>query len=295
MTYYKTEMTSAHLDAIVQLQHSLMPAKKHWSIDEARAVLTDSAHGKGANVILLWDSQSNKLLAVGAWVIGSRGESFGSPFLAATEDSASTLLEAIENEARTANANWLRVITLDIETAKSRSLDKRKFQRTFDFVEFEINPGSTSNSELNSNPHGLISVPIGSLDYKKYIEVGNLAFKNVDNALPLTEGEAKEIWETECDHGLSQVLGDTEGNYVGFTVVTSKGYIDSVGVHPHYQGKGVARALYQHVINTAAARGMNRLYTVVSSQNIQSLRLHEKMGFHESERRQVWELSFQGK
>lgn len=286
-----TPLNEAHLEAVITLQHSLMPAKKYWTMAEARSTLMDTVHRGGQNVLLAWDTETEKLQGVGAWIIGGNGESFGAPLLVATDAAAAALLAAIEQEARIAKAAWLRVIALISEVPKARTLEARGFRRTFDFVEFEINPGGVASSGKDGGyPDGLMRVAGADVDFKKYIEVGNLSFAGIDNALPLTEDEARDIWKNECDLELSQVVADGAGRYVGFTVVTSKGYIDSVGVHPDCQGRGIARALYQAVMRAAAKRGIERLHTVVSSNNVQSLRLHEKMGFRESERRQVWEL-----
>lgn len=280
-----------HLEAVVELQQSIMPTRKHWDIDQARSQIMDAAHQGGKNVILVWDLKTSHLVGLGAWVLGENGESFGAPFLAPTEAVSFILVDEIVKVVKTTGARWLRIITSASESSKAVALEQRGFGPIFEFVEFEIDPSKFSAPKIPQSPIELIRIMSSEIDFKKYVDLGNLVFMNVDNSLPITESEAREIWQKECDLDLSQVVVDKSNQkYVGFVVVTPKGYIDSVGVHPDFCGRGIARGLYLSTIEAAKKLEISRLHSVVSSNNVASLRLHQSLGFFEVERRQTWEL-----
>ncbi len=51
---------------------------------------------------------------------------------------------------------------------------------------------------------------------------------------------------------------------VGFMELDPDGHIDCAYTHPDFQGRGVASALYRHLLNRARARKMERLYVEAS-------------------------------
>ena len=57
------------------------------------------------------------------------------------------------------------------------------------------------------------------------------------------------------------VLG---GRAVGFIELEADGHIDCMYVHPHYQRRGVAAALFAHASHVAIARGCRTLYVEAS-------------------------------
>ena len=55
---------------------------------------------------------------------------------------------------------------------------------------------------------------------------------------------------------------------------------DSVYVHADWRGRGVAHALLVRLISESEARGFRQMIAVIGdSENISSIRLHEKLGF----------------
>lgn len=55
-----------------------------------------------------------------------------------------------------------------------------------------------------------------------------------------------------------------DGRVVGFMELEADGHIDCAYTHPDFQGRGVASALYQHLLAEAGRRGIGRLYVEAS-------------------------------
>ena len=77
--------------------------------------------------------------------------------------------------------------------------------------------------------------------------------------------EAKSTWVAEL-----------EGRIAGFSDLEPDGHIDMLYVHPNFVRLGVARALLEHIEETAQINGLRRLYTEAS---LTARPIFEVMGF----------------
>ncbi len=77
--------------------------------------------------------------------------------------------------------------------------------------------------------------------------------------------EAKSTWVAEL-----------EGRIAGFSDLEADGHIDMLYVHPNFVRLGVARALLEHIEETAQINGLRRLYTEAS---LTARPIFEIMGF----------------
>ena len=73
------------------------------------------------------------------------------------------------------------------------------------------------------------------------------------------------------------ILGDVSGWEFG--VPETIGWIDTIGVEPSYQKKGVATALAHELINNLKTMGVRSIYTLVSWNDWDLLQFFHAMGF----------------
>jgi len=73
------------------------------------------------------------------------------------------------------------------------------------------------------------------------------------------------------------ILGDVSGWEFG--VPETIGWIDTIGVDPDYQKKGLATALAHELINNLKAMGVRAIYTLVSWNDWDLLQFFHAMGF----------------
>ena len=79
-----------------------------------------------------------------------------------------------------------------------------------------------------------------------------------------------------------------EGQVVGLIVLMEKEggmLLDNVAVHPAYQGQGVGRRLMAFAEREARQRGFDDLHLYTHEKMSENLKIYEKLGFVETERR----------
>jgi len=103
-----------------------------------------------------------------------------------------------------------------------------------------------------------------------------------------------EYWQMKLELSekrspLASLIAEVEGKVVGFImgdasgweygVPESVGWIDTIGVHPDYQKKGVARALMSEMTDNLKKVGVNTVYTFVNWRDWGLLQFFDRMGF----------------
>jgi len=78
-----------------------------------------------------------------------------------------------------------------------------------------------------------------------------------------------------------RIIGFTMGNlYMGeYGIPEATASLDTIGVHPDYQGKGVASELIRSYVTHMKKAGVEKVYIMVNWNDWGMLRLFEKFGF----------------
>jgi putative acetyltransferase len=105
-------------------------------------------------------------------------------------------------------------------------------------------------------------------------EIADLFHKSVHAIDPLLySSEQKEVWSpTPIDYERwaerlnvkKPFVAIIEGRVAGFIELDTDGHIDCTYVHPDFQGRGVACALYEHLITETRVKNIKRLYVEAS-------------------------------
>jgi ribosomal protein S18 acetylase RimI-like enzyme len=77
------------------------------------------------------------------------------------------------------------------------------------------------------------------------------------------------------------ILG--EASSWGYAVLENIGWIDTLGIDPAYQRKGVAKMLMREILNQMKGIGVNTVYTLVNWQDWNFLQFFDSMGFKRGE------------
>lgn len=106
------------------------------------------------------------------------------------------------------------------------------------------------------------------------IEIVELFHRSVHAIDPLVYSpEQKEAWAPtppDYDYWLKRLnekksfLAIVDNRVVGFMELDLDGHIDCAYTDPKFQGRGVASALYQHLLAEACSRKISRLYVEAS-------------------------------
>jgi putative acetyltransferase len=84
-----------------------------------------------------------------------------------------------------------------------------------------------------------------------------------------------ELWQ-KCMHRIQPFVAELDGRVVGYTDLQPSGLIDHFFSHHEYQGKGIGRALMEHVFEIGRIRGVSRYFSEVS---ITARPFYEHLGF----------------
>ncbi|CAK1692369.1 putative acetyltransferase [Vibrio crassostreae] len=84
-----------------------------------------------------------------------------------------------------------------------------------------------------------------------------------------------ELWD-KCLRRIQPFVAELDGRVVGYTDLQPNGLIDHFFCHHEYQGKGVGRALMEHVFSVGRVRGVSRYFSEVS---ITARPFYEHLGF----------------
>nr|WP_269460869.1 GNAT family N-acetyltransferase [Vibrio splendidus] len=83
------------------------------------------------------------------------------------------------------------------------------------------------------------------------------------------------LWQKRMN-GLQPFVAELDGRVVGYTDLQPSGLIDHFFCHHEYQGKGVGKALMEHVFTVGRVRGVSRYFSEVS---ITARPFYEHLGF----------------
>lgn len=136
------------------------------------------------------------------------------------------------------------------------------------------------------------------MDSLESVKIRRLQKSDLDAIVEIDEkvlGEnRKNYWERKLElmnHQSTQVslVADLEGKVVGFIlgdisgwefgVPETIGWIDTIGVDPVYQKRGLATALAHELIKNLKAFGVKTIYTLVSWNDWDLLQFFHAMGF----------------
>lgn len=84
-----------------------------------------------------------------------------------------------------------------------------------------------------------------------------------------------ELWQ-KCMNRIQPFVAELDDRVVGYTDLQLSGLIDHFFCHHEYQGKGVGRALMEHVFEIGRIRGVYRYFSEVS---ITARPFYEHLGF----------------
>lgn len=110
--------------------------------------------------------------------------------------------------------------------------------------------------------------------------------------------ERREYWENKLerskrDSPITPLVAEVDGRVVGFIIGSASwweygvpdniGWVDTIGVHPDFQRKGVARALMEQLVTNLKMIDVEMVYTMVNWREGELLRFFDSMGFEKGD------------
>jgi ribosomal protein S18 acetylase RimI-like enzyme len=107
-----------------------------------------------------------------------------------------------------------------------------------------------------------------------------------------------EYWEMKLELmekrlQFSAFVAESDGKVVGFIIGGASkweygvpeniGWIDTIGVDPDYQKRGIAKALFKKMSDDLKANGVQTIYTLVTRRDWRLLKFFNRLGFQEGD------------
>jgi ribosomal protein S18 acetylase RimI-like enzyme len=126
---------------------------------------------------------------------------------------------------------------------------------------------------------------------EEYREIHNSAFLNTPNGGLMSPEEMDELLNRNRNNpelaGLA-VQGDT---YVGIYDLEEHGgtgWINRIGIHERYWGRGFGREMLEQAVDLLIQRGSRSIKLIVMSSNERAVRLYRSVGFRDEKVLSVW-------
>ena len=88
-----------------------------------------------------------------------------------------------------------------------------------------------------------------------------------------------ELAQLDTRHYLVAVDGDVVQGYAGFCDYPDEGFVQTIGVAPSAQGKGLGARLLQALLDEASRRRQPRVLLEVRADNSRAIALYERFAF----------------
>lgn len=137
---------------------------------------------------------------------------------------------------------------------------------------------------------------------EKQVKIRALHYKDVEDIAEIERliigSERKDYWLMRIEvvgerSPMTCLVAEVEGKVVGFIIGEVAGWeygvpdtvawIDTLGVHPDYQGKGIATMLFKRLTENLRKIGIKTVYTLVHWKSWDLMRFFAKMGFSKGE------------
>ena len=134
------------------------------------------------------------------------------------------------------------------------------------------------------------------------LKIRALAYGDLDAIVEIDKAilgkERPEYWSmkieiTENRSPMASLVAELDGKVVGFIfgdvsgweygVPDTVGWIDTIGVHPTYQRKGVARSLFREIVASLKKVGVDTIYTFVNWKEYDRLHFFDTLGFQKGD------------
>ena len=134
------------------------------------------------------------------------------------------------------------------------------------------------------------------------LKIRALAYGDLDAIVEIDKAilgrERPEYWSMKIEISenrspMASLVAELDGKVVGFIfgdvsgweygVPDTVGWIDTIGVHPTYQRKGVARSLFREIVASLKKVGVDTIYTFVNWKEYDRLHFFDTLGFQKGD------------
>jgi ribosomal protein S18 acetylase RimI-like enzyme len=147
--------------------------------------------------------------------------------------------------------------------------------------------GSVAEQDEEADKHFKTICPENIKDYQS---VENAAFLQAPNGGMIEDEELQDLLEEYCGANMAGVFyedNEPAGTYT-LKIMDNNGWIDSIGVAPGFQRRGIGKKLLFRSIRVLQAAGAEKIELSVFNINTRAVNLYFKSGFQVESEHSIW-------
>lgn len=239
----------------------------------------------GDNIFILLDNDQVKgSMAIITKEISIKGEAFITDIYIGNENLEINLCFLLERAIEYCNVHSARSIKVGIrkgETHLIPYINKLEFNHIYDAVVMRYK--GHKDTGLKANNH-IELVPLSISNSKKYMNIQNEAFKDSPNGGSIDEVEVKDYIIQYANNedliGLCFAENKPCGVYE-LSIDGNIGWIDTLGIMPKYQKRGLGNALMIKCIKKLYEKKLEEIKLLVITTNEIAVKMYKENGFEE--------------
>jgi ribosomal protein S18 acetylase RimI-like enzyme len=271
-------------------------------------VYESDTFNEGNNVFILFeDTQIKGSAAVITKEISIKGEAFitdiyfGRECISKAEDHINIsgkilnteillplLIGRIVEYCRKLKVKIIKIGIRESETHLISYINKLEFTHIYDAVVMKYRKGKNIVLELNND---MKLIPLSILNSQDYMNIQNESFKNSPNGGTIDEVEVKDYIVKYANNedliGICFVQKKPCGIYE-LSRDENIGWIDTIGIAPRYQNKGLGKALIAKCIEKLYDKGLDEIKLLVITSNGIAVTMYKEIGFEEEKVFSYW-------
>jgi len=245
----------------------------------------------GDNIFILFDNgQIKGSIAVITKEIRFKGEVYATDIYIEKEDSETTFRLLIKKMVEYCHICYVKTMKIGIranETYLIPYINKLKFDHIYDAVVMKYRKDKNIILKIND----VELSPLRISNSNEYINIHNDAFRDSPNGASIDEIEVKDyIVQYANNEDLIGIcsLSKKECGIYELSIHENIGWVDTLGIIPAYQNKGLGKKLLENCIKKLFDKNLDEIRLLVITSNENAFTMYKKTGFEEDKVFSYW-------
>ena len=252
---------------------------------------SDTFNGGDSIFILFNNGQVKGSIAVITKEISIKGEVYITDIYTGDENLERNLCILIEKTIEYCSICSARIVKIGVRGSEMNIIPhivKMEFVHIYDAVIMKYGGVKDKTSKLNKE---IDVVPLSILNSHEYMSIHNKAFENSPNGGTIDEIDVKDYIVRYANNedliGICYFEKEACGIYE-LSLNGKLGWIDTIGIAPKYQKKGLGRALIMQCIEKLWENNVDEIKLLVITSNEIAVKMYKENGFEEEKVFSYW-------
>ena len=198
------------------------------------------------------------------------------------------LIERVVEYCKKSNAKSIKIGIRESEAHLIPYMNKLEFTHIYDAVVMKYRKNKSMVLKVKND---MELIPLSIFNSYDYMDMQNEAFKNSPNGGTIDEAEVKDYIVQYANNEDLIGICDFEKTPCGIYELSldeNIGWIDTIGIIPKYQKRGLGKVLIEKCIQRLWRNGVDEIKLLVITSNEIAMKMYEKSGFEKERVFSYW-------